>query len=131
MLAVPSRSPHHRVNLLGSGSDYAPFVSKLGVTSIDMSYSFDPATGFSLYPLYHSGYDTFHLMETYYDPQFFVSCVVHNTFIFNLGAMVSHGAMGLFILYDFLLVFNISLPILRNLDFDHLRSFKVKCGSSP
>ncbi len=93
MLPIPLRPPHHRVNLLGSGSDYAPFVGKLGVTSIDMLYSFDPATGFSIYPLYHSGYDTFHLMETYYDPQFVVSCVVDNTYIFNFCIDVSSSTV--------------------------------------
>lgn len=59
-----------RVGLLGSGSDYDPFITAIGVTSIDLRYSFDESLGLSSYPLYHSAYETAHLFETYIDPSF-------------------------------------------------------------
>ena len=64
---------------LGSGSDFAPFVTKEGVTSIDIKYEFVP----SKFPLYHSVYETFHLVTTYYDPQFLVrERVVHYAHVY-------------------------------------------------
>ena len=59
-----------RVPLLGSGSDFAPFITGVGVTCIDMRYHFDDSLGISSYPLYHSVYETLHLYETFIDPTF-------------------------------------------------------------
>lgn len=59
-----------RVGLLGSGSDYDPFITAIGVSSVDLRYSFDESLGLSSYPLYHSAYETAHLVETYIDPSF-------------------------------------------------------------
>ncbi|KAK2165001.1 hypothetical protein LSH36_56g02011 [Paralvinella palmiformis] len=55
---------------LGSGSDFAPFVTKAGVTAVDIAYNYDRSLGLSSYPMYHSAYETFRLVETYYDPTF-------------------------------------------------------------
>ncbi|XP_070565286.1 glutamate carboxypeptidase 2-like [Ptychodera flava] len=57
---------------LGSGSDYAPFMQRIGVSSVDMTY-YHQYAGF---PMYHSVYETFHLMSTYYDPEFVVHATV-------------------------------------------------------
>ncbi|XP_070538244.1 putative N-acetylated-alpha-linked acidic dipeptidase [Ptychodera flava] len=56
---------------LGSGSDYASFLHRMGMSAIDMTYRWDTDKyDFSMYPMYHSVYETFHLVETFYDPQF-------------------------------------------------------------
>ncbi|PGH07769.1 hypothetical protein AJ79_06157 [Helicocarpus griseus UAMH5409] len=54
------------VYVLGSGSDYTPFVHN-GIASLDMGSSGGPND-----PIYHyhSNYDSFHWMETYGDPGF-------------------------------------------------------------
>lgn len=62
-----------RIATLGSGSDFAPFVGGIGVTSVDLRYNFDESLNISSYPLYHSVYETSHLFETYIDPQFKVN----------------------------------------------------------
>lgn len=64
------------VPLLGSGSDFDPFISAVGITSLDIRYNFDESTRLSSYPLYHSAYETMHLVETYIDPTFKVSAAV-------------------------------------------------------
>ncbi|XP_077981977.1 glutamate carboxypeptidase 2-like [Glandiceps talaboti] len=51
---------------LGSGSDYAPFMQRIGVSSIDLSYKNE----LNVFPMYHSVYETFHLASTYNDPEF-------------------------------------------------------------
>ncbi len=63
------------IQSMGSGSDFAPFVGKIGVTSVDLRYDYDSALGLSSYPLYHSVYETFHLAETFYDPDFTVMAI--------------------------------------------------------
>jgi N-acetylated-alpha-linked acidic dipeptidase len=52
-----------RINALGSGSDYTPFLQHLGVPSLDMSFGGD-------YGVYHSAYDSFNWMEKFGDPEF-------------------------------------------------------------
>ncbi|KAI8504230.1 hypothetical protein Bbelb_182980 [Branchiostoma belcheri] len=59
-----------RISLLGSGSDFAGFVHRVGISCIDLSFTFDPALGVSNYPLYHTGYETFHLQADIIDPGF-------------------------------------------------------------
>jgi len=59
-----------RISLLGSGSDYAPFVTTAGIPGIDIRYTHnDPISSF---PLYHSVYETRDLVTRYMDPQFAV-----------------------------------------------------------
>ncbi|XP_002730755.2 N-acetylated-alpha-linked acidic dipeptidase 2-like [Saccoglossus kowalevskii] len=59
------------VSDLGSGSDYASFLHRMGMSAIDMRYHWDDTQyDFSIYPMYHSVYETYHLVETYYDPEF-------------------------------------------------------------
>ncbi|XP_074525506.1 aminopeptidase NAALADL1 [Halichoeres trimaculatus] len=57
--------------LSGAGSDYAPFVHHLGITSIDMSYTYDRSkTSARIYPAYHTAYDTFDYASRFIDPGF-------------------------------------------------------------
>ncbi|KAI0241238.1 Glutamate carboxypeptidase 2 [Lamellibrachia satsuma] len=60
------------ISLLGSGSDFAPFIKKVGVSCADLRYHFDDKLGISSYPLYHSVYETFHLVDKIMDPTFAV-----------------------------------------------------------
>ena len=52
-----------RIDALGSGSDYTPFLQHLGVPSLDMSFGGD-------YGVYHSAYDSFYWMSHFGDPNF-------------------------------------------------------------
>src|ERR1043165_6028854 len=52
-----------RIDALGSGSDYTPFLQHLGVPSTDMGFNGD-------YGVYHSAYDSFYWMDHFGDPGF-------------------------------------------------------------
>ncbi|XP_003978377.1 aminopeptidase NAALADL1 [Takifugu rubripes] len=57
--------------LTGAGSDYAAFVHYLGITALDMSYTYDRSkTNARIYPAYHTAYDTFDYCSKYIDPGF-------------------------------------------------------------
>ncbi|XP_069499170.1 aminopeptidase NAALADL1 [Ambystoma mexicanum] len=56
---------------LGAGSDYAPFIHYLGITSMDLAYTYDRSkTSARIYPAYHTAYDTFDYAKRYIDPGF-------------------------------------------------------------
>lgn len=57
-----------RLNALGSGSDYTPFVDHIGVPALDVNFG-------GGYGVYHSIYDNFFWMEHFCDPDF----VIHAT----------------------------------------------------
>lgn len=69
-------SPTHGVipkigYLTGAGSDYAAFVHYLGISSMDISYTYDRTkTRARIYPAYHTAYDTFDYASKYIDPGF-------------------------------------------------------------
>jgi N-acetylated-alpha-linked acidic dipeptidase len=52
-----------RINALGSGSDFTPFLQHLGIPALDMGFSGD-------YGVYHSAYDSFYWMTKFGDPSF-------------------------------------------------------------
>jgi len=52
-----------RINALGSGSDFTPFLQHLGIPSLDMGFGGD-------YGVYHSAYDSFYWMSHFGDPDF-------------------------------------------------------------
>ncbi|XP_030070036.1 glutamate carboxypeptidase 2 isoform X2 [Microcaecilia unicolor] len=58
------------IGQLGSGSDYAPFLQNLGITSLDIRYTFDEKYPISSYPMYHSVYETFNLVSRIMDRDF-------------------------------------------------------------
>ena len=70
---VDKRKPN--IPITGSGSDHAAFVCRLGVSSVDLRFSFDPALNISSYPVYHSAYETSYYYETLVDPHYKVSTV--------------------------------------------------------
>ncbi|KAJ8414861.1 hypothetical protein AAFF_G00023840 [Aldrovandia affinis] len=57
--------------LTGAGSDYAAFIHFLGITSMDIAYTYDRSkTKARIYPAYHTAYDTFDYSSKYIDPGF-------------------------------------------------------------
>ncbi|XP_071801954.1 N-acetylated-alpha-linked acidic dipeptidase 2-like [Asterias amurensis] len=52
---------------LGAGSDFVPFMYRIGVPAVDLRYSYDKKLGISSYPVYHSVYETFYYMKTFLD----------------------------------------------------------------
>ncbi|XP_070759761.1 aminopeptidase NAALADL1 [Enoplosus armatus] len=68
----PAHGPIPRVGYLsGAGSDYAAFVHYLGITSMDISYTYDRSkTNARIYPAYHTAYDTFDYASKFIDPGF-------------------------------------------------------------
>ncbi|XP_077990909.1 N-acetylated-alpha-linked acidic dipeptidase 2-like [Glandiceps talaboti] len=58
------------ISNLGSGSDFAPFMYRIGVPGLDIRYRYDSSLGISSNPTYHSAYETLYLMEEFLDPTF-------------------------------------------------------------
>lgn len=56
---------------LGSGSDFTAFLQVVGMSASDVLFVDDRALGISPYPMYHSVYETYKLVKTYYDPDFY------------------------------------------------------------
>ncbi|XP_055493247.1 N-acetylated-alpha-linked acidic dipeptidase 2 isoform X2 [Leucoraja erinacea] len=60
-----------RIRKLGSGSDFEAFFHRIGITSGRVRYTKNRKTDkYSNYPMYHSIYETFELVEWFYDPSF-------------------------------------------------------------
>ncbi|KAM4692820.1 aminopeptidase NAALADL1-like [Discoglossus pictus] len=60
-----------KLGTLGSGSDYAPFLHYLGITCMDIAYTYDTKkTSARIYPAYHTAFDTFHYASEHIDPGF-------------------------------------------------------------
>ncbi|XP_020020372.1 aminopeptidase NAALADL1 [Castor canadensis] len=56
---------------LGAGSDYAPFIHFLGISSMDLAYTYDQSkTSARIYPTYHTAFDTFSYVDKFVDPGF-------------------------------------------------------------
>ncbi|XP_076971895.1 aminopeptidase NAALADL1 [Tamandua tetradactyla] len=56
---------------LGAGSDYAPFIHFLGISSMDIAYTYDRSkTSARIYPTYHTAFDTFVYVDKFVDPGF-------------------------------------------------------------
>ena len=58
-------SPGLRLEALGSGSDYSPFLQHLGIASLNLGFSGESAGG-----SYHSIYDSFDYFSRFVDPEF-------------------------------------------------------------
>ena len=61
-----------KFKLLGSGSDHAPFAFYLNIPAINLRFKDDNKEypGVGQYPMYHTGYETFYLMDKLIDPGF-------------------------------------------------------------
>ncbi|CAL8234160.1 unnamed protein product [Arctogadus glacialis] len=60
-----------RISKLGSGSDFEAYFIRLGIAAGRARYTKDRKTErYSSYPVYHSVYETFELVERFYDPTF-------------------------------------------------------------
>uniref|UniRef100_A0A673T9T6 Aminopeptidase NAALADL1 n=1 Tax=Suricata suricatta TaxID=37032 RepID=A0A673T9T6_SURSU len=60
-----------RISKLGSGSDFEAYFQRLGIASGRARYTKNRKTDkYSSYPVYHTAYETFELVENFYDPTF-------------------------------------------------------------
>ncbi|NXD82623.1 FOLH1 carboxypeptidase, partial [Halcyon senegalensis] len=60
-----------RINKLGSGNDFEVFFQRLGIASGRARYSKNwNVEKYSSYPVYHSVYETYDIVERFYDPTF-------------------------------------------------------------
>ncbi|CAL8350797.1 unnamed protein product [Lota lota] len=60
-----------RISKLGSGSDFEAYFIRLGIAAGRARYTKDWKTErYSSYPVYHSVYETFEIVEKFYDPTF-------------------------------------------------------------
>uniref|UniRef100_A0A8C0XNA2 glutamate carboxypeptidase II n=1 Tax=Castor canadensis TaxID=51338 RepID=A0A8C0XNA2_CASCN len=67
----PEFSGLPRISKLGSGNDFEVFFQRLGIASGRARYTKNwEMNKFSSYPLYHSVYETYELVEKFYDPTF-------------------------------------------------------------
>ncbi|BFZ64766.1 hypothetical protein YB2330_005918 [Saitoella coloradoensis] len=83
------------IGILGSGSDFTPFLEHAGIPSVD--FSFAGHKGGPVYH-YHSVYDSFHWMDTYGDPEW-----THHTLTAKLW-----GLMGLRLASSAIIPFNVT-----------------------
>ncbi|KAL2806925.1 N-acetylated-alpha-linked acidic dipeptidase 2 isoform 2 [Daubentonia madagascariensis] len=67
----PENKNFPRINKLGSGSDFEAYFQRLGIASGRARYTKNKKTDkYSSYPVYHTIYETFELVENFYDPTF-------------------------------------------------------------
>ncbi|XP_040591202.1 N-acetylated-alpha-linked acidic dipeptidase 2 isoform X2 [Mesocricetus auratus] len=67
----PENKDYPRINKLGSGSDFEAYFQRLGIASGRTRYTKNKKTDkYSSYPVYHTIYETFELVENFYDPTF-------------------------------------------------------------
>ncbi|XP_031716346.1 N-acetylated-alpha-linked acidic dipeptidase 2 isoform X1 [Anarrhichthys ocellatus] len=60
-----------RISKLGSGSDFEAYFIRLGIAAARARYTKNKKTErYSSYPVYHSVYETFEIVEKFYDPTF-------------------------------------------------------------
>uniref|UniRef100_A0A6Q2WQ27 Glutamate carboxypeptidase 2 n=1 Tax=Esox lucius TaxID=8010 RepID=A0A6Q2WQ27_ESOLU len=60
-----------RISKLGSGSDFEAYFIRLGIAAGRARYTKDKKTErYSSYPVYHSVYETFEVVDRFYDPSF-------------------------------------------------------------
>ena len=87
--AKPIYNVEDKIKIIGSGSDQAAFAFYAGVPALKFDFEIDrqkfPGSG--LYPMYHTGYETFYLMDKIIDPGF----VIHKT----CSQISSHMALNL------------------------------------
>nr|KAF6465160.1 folate hydrolase 1 [Rousettus aegyptiacus] len=67
----PEFSGLPRISKLGSGNDFEVFFQRLGIASGRARYTKNWAINqFNSYPLYHTAYETYEVVEKFYDPVF-------------------------------------------------------------
>ncbi|XP_063877913.1 glutamate carboxypeptidase 2-like [Scylla paramamosain] len=59
-----------KISTLGSGSDYAPFAFYAGIPSLMMTFTTDKRKYDVFFPYYHTGYETFYMLDKIVDPGF-------------------------------------------------------------
>jgi len=74
------------IPLLGSGSDHAPFAFGLGVPAMSIGFRDDTKKykGVGTYPMYHTGYETFYMMDHIIDPGYKITKTCAETSMHSL-----------------------------------------------
>eukprot|EP00096_Caligus_rogercresseyi_P010267 TRINITY_DN3682_c0_g1_i1.p1 TRINITY_DN3682_c0_g1~~TRINITY_DN3682_c0_g1_i1.p1 ORF type:complete len:743 (-),score=140.20 TRINITY_DN3682_c0_g1_i1:107-2335(-) len=87
-----------KVDLLGSGSDHDGFAFLAGVPSVNLRFKDDTKKhkGVGQYPMYHTGYETFYLMNDIIDPDF----AIHRTCALTSMHMLLRLADSAILPYD-------------------------------
>jgi N-acetylated-alpha-linked acidic dipeptidase len=69
----------------GSGSDHAPFAFYANIPAIKLGFKHDKQIykGLVTYPTYHTGYETFYLMDKLVDPGFKIHKTCAQVQLFN------------------------------------------------
>ncbi|XP_040584847.1 putative N-acetylated-alpha-linked acidic dipeptidase isoform X2 [Mesocricetus auratus] len=93
----PEFSGMPRISKLGSGNDFEVFFQRLGIASGRARYTKNwKTTKVRSYPLYHSVYETYELVEKFYDPTF----KYHLTVAQVRGGMVFELANSIVLPFD-------------------------------
>ncbi|KAL5009287.1 hypothetical protein ScPMuIL_014868 [Solemya velum] len=66
----PKKTDVPTIGPIGLGSDYASFQMRAGIPCADFRYNYDPKLGIAFYPLYHTAFETFHLLDSIMDRNF-------------------------------------------------------------
>jgi len=80
--AADQRPANFRINALGSGSDYTPFLQHLGIATLDIRFASEDSG------VYHSAYDDFNWLSHFGDPGFIYGralAQVHTTALMRLA----------------------------------------------
>ena len=74
------------INHLGSGTDHAAFAFYAGVPAFDIDFDVDTKKhkGVGAYPMYHTGYETFYLMNDIIDPGYKIHRTCAQTTLYAL-----------------------------------------------
>ncbi|KAM8939087.1 aminopeptidase NAALADL1 [Pelodytes ibericus] len=79
---------------LGAGSDYAPFLHYVGISCMDLAYTYDRSKSSArIYPAYHTAFDTFDYTARFIDPGF----TSHQTVARTAGNVLIRLADSLFV----------------------------------
>uniref|UniRef100_A0A2K6FFV2 Folate hydrolase 1 n=1 Tax=Propithecus coquereli TaxID=379532 RepID=A0A2K6FFV2_PROCO len=114
-----------RISKLGSGNDFEVFFQRLGIASGRARYTKNWETNkFSSYPLYHSVYETYELVEKFYDPTF----KYHLTVAQVRGGMVFELANSIVLPFDcgdYAVVLRKYADKIYNISMKHLQEMKT------
>uniref|UniRef100_A0ABM5FW79 N-acetylated-alpha-linked acidic dipeptidase isoform X1 n=2 Tax=Pogona vitticeps TaxID=103695 RepID=A0ABM5FW79_9SAUR len=121
-----------RINKLGSGNDFEVFFQRLGIASGRARYTKNwKVDKYSSYPLYHSAYETYELVEKFYDPTFknhLAVAQVRGGMVFELA----NAAVLPFDCRDYAQALSRYASIIYNMSLEHqeaLKTYKVSFDS--
>lgn len=84
-----------KIKLLGSGSDHAPFAFILGIPAMSIAFYDDDKKykGLGFYPMYHTGYETFYMMDKIIDPGYKITKTCAETSLYSLLSLADSAIL--------------------------------------